>query len=128
MVVKRRELQQRIARTGDHRHAAIPQLDSRYWEERRSEAAARLAFWLSPASPRAAQSWQTSCLWTGVHLVDIDVRDFVMLREIEACVVALITLHRPHVAAAQDVVREENIDETLDIERDARAGVSWIDA
>jgi hypothetical protein len=62
-----------------------------------------------------------------VHLVDIEVRHVLLLREIGACIVTLIALFRHHVAAAQNAVRQEDVDVTLDIERYAGAGVSWID-
>jgi len=89
-VVKRRELLQRIARTGDHRHAAIPQLDCGIG---RNDIAKRRrpAFGLRRRR-RELHNHGNQLLVDGVHLVDIDVRDFLVLGEIEACVVALITL------------------------------------
>src|SRR5450631_2840116 len=62
-----------------------------------------------------------------VHLVDIDVRHVLLLRQVEAGIVALIALCRLDVAAAQNAFRQEDIDVALDIERHAGRDVRWID-
>ena len=63
----------------------------------------------------------------GIHLVDVDVGDFVVLLHIEAGVVALITWLRHHIAAAQYVVGQEDVDEALDVQRHLRTCLSGID-
>ena len=124
-VVKRRERQQRIARPGEHRHAAVPQLDRDIGRNNIAKRH-RLAFCFRRRR-RKLQNLGDQLLMDQVHLVDIDVRHVLLLREIEACIVTLITLFRHHVAATQNAVRQEDVDVALDIERYAGAGVSRID-
>ena len=89
-VVKRRDRLQSIARTNDHRRAAVPQFDRGI---RRNDIAKRhgLAFSFGRRR-RELHDLGDQLLMDVVHLVDLDVRDFVMLRQIEARIVASITL------------------------------------
>ena len=62
-----------------------------------------------------------------VHLFDIDMRNFIVLGKVEACVVAPEAWFRLDVATAQNAVRQENVDEAIDIERDIGRDMGWID-
>src|SRR5207244_11653910 len=55
-----------------------------------------------------------------------DVGDFLVLLQIEARVVTLVTLLRHHIAAAQYAVGQEDVDVALDVQRHLRACVSRI--
>ena len=62
-----------------------------------------------------------------VHLFDIDVRNFVMLRKVEARIVAAESGLRLDVTAAEHSLRQEDVDETIDIQRDVVRRMSGID-
>src|ERR1700691_985941 len=112
-MVKPRDGLQRIARTGEHRHARVPQLDG---GTGRNDIIERHR--LASGFRRRRRELQYPGDQLGVdvvYLVDMDVVDYVMLREIEACKVTLITFCRFDVAAAEDDFRQEDIDEALDI-------------
>ena len=100
---------------GEHRHAAVPQLEG---VTGRNDIVERHRLACGFCRRRCELQHLCDHLFVdAIHLVDIDVVDFVMLREIEACEVTLKTLRRFDVAAAEDVFRQEDIDVALDIER-----------
>jgi len=116
---------QRIARAGEHRHARVPQLDG---VTGRNDIVERHRLAAGFRRRRGELQYLGDQLRVDVvHLVDSDVEDFVMLREIEACKVTLITSCRFDVAATEDVFRQENIDAALDIERHGRADLRRLD-
>src|SRR5271170_4775273 len=97
--VKSRDGLQCIARTGKHRHAAIPQLDrsipgNQIVKLRRSALDFR-----QPS--RELSDLGKKLLVEGVLLVDIEVRNLLVLREIEARKVTLIQFCRLDAAAAE---------------------------
>src|SRR5229473_630608 len=124
-MAKCRELLQRIARTCDYQRTAVPQLDGGVG---RNDIAKRhgLAFGLRGGRAKL-YDLADDLLVDQVHLVDIDVRHVLLLRQVEAGLVALIALCRLDVAAAQNAFRQEDIDVALDIERHVGRDVSWID-
>ena len=124
-VVKLRKLWQRIARSGGQRDAAVPQLDRPVGGNDIAQRH-RLALGLR-GGRRDLDDRVDQLLMDGIHLVDIDVGDLLVPREVEACVVPLIALLRDHIAAAQNAVRKENVDIALDVERHLRTGVSRVD-
>ena len=124
-VVGRSDRLQRVAGTGDHRHAAVPQLDFGLGG---NDVAQRHR--LAPALRRGPRELRDLGQQLGVdllHLFDVDVGNLVMLRKIEAGIVALVARRRLDIAATQNALRQKDVDEAFDIERHAVGGVRWID-
>ena len=118
-----RDRLQAIARPGEHRRSAVPELDGRVRRNgiTNGDRVAR--------GPRCRQLKHLGheLLLDRIHLLDIDVRNFVMLRKVEARIVAAESRLRLDVAAAEHTLRQEDVDETIDIQRDVVRRVSRID-
>ena len=123
-MVKCRKRLQRIARTGELLRAAVPQLERGIG---RNDVAQRHRLSLGwQRRGRKLHNCRHQLLVDGIHLVDVDVADFLVLLQIEARVETFVTRLRNHIAAAQYAVGQEDVDVALDVQRHLRACVSRI--
>src|SRR5579872_3998291 len=122
-VVSGRDRLQAVAWAGKHRRSAVPEIDGGLvW----NDIAKRDRVAVTPCC-RELQDLGHELLLERVHLLNIDIRNITVLGKVEARKVPSKSRLRLDVTAAEDVLRQKDVDEAIDVQRHFGRHMGWID-